>query len=977
MVDKLLPRLLPDFALRRALLSLGGVLCATAVFAAVTRVAISPPLIVSDGISGDKPKIQRAGDGTLVVIHGDDTPGAGDVYDVKADAERPARDVYVKTCKPGTVRPDNVVRTCDALADWSTAQNLSGSALQSSMSTAWKGGDPVTNRLPYPGDIDKVNIKQSGPVVVATWIGNYCPDGDLATAGIQPPVQRAIRYLERNNRVIPFACTWLTYSTNNGVTWSPARQLSSGIRDAKQDAHSGNVNTDPLSPSYRKGQVVVSWQEDPQGLQLGEADGPGDGASGAQVNGGTDVWYAYATIDLSVAGTPADDFVLSVPARLTDNWQGLYGLPGQTNPIFDGAGVNVDPTVIEKGQAGASRANIGIVGTTTIVAYEETKGSEGLDSGKFVRYHTFPFSTPPLDVAGKAGCIISDPSKNARRVRFLTQTPADAGAGGINIAVFWKEGLYDKGGPSDIVLRRGMGGLQPAALVPAVDAGCATSDYLTAILLTNAHAENLSSHTPTATSANLTDDTELNYTENALAHRGVLRGGDLWLGWNYTSDLVKLWAQLDNYNFWLRKYTLGQGWSSPVNVSRIQDLRINVREPRIIGTPKSNQTTCPTGDPADPTTTDPTSCQDPNVILLAWGTQENVSPYDPDGGDDLGIFVTASLDAAQTFAPPVRYSTAAGSLFQDEEYAYESQIVTRPDGRRFYGVWNHADSTTGHTSAEYSRGDVELLSTQPTGLYAASIVGNQVALRWTPPAAGAPASSYVLSGGLNPGETLASIVTGSTDPVFIFDAPSGAFYVRVYGDDPNAPSNEIRIFVNVAEPPSAPRDLIGLVNGSSVAFAWRNTFEGGAPTIVALDVSGAATATIPLGLTQAAHFDAVPPGTYTVSLRAANAAGVSPSSNAVTLTVPGPCSGIPQTPERFLAFRLGSGIGLIWDAAAAGAAPTEYLVEASGAYTGSFTTTERYLMQATVAAGTYQIRVSARNACGTSAPTATQTVVVP
>ena len=63
------------------------------------------------------------------------------------------------------------------------------------------------------------------------------------------------------------------------------------LRDAKQDAHSGNVTTDPASASYRKGQVVISWQEDPQGLQLGEADGPGDGASGAQVNGGTGIWY--------------------------------------------------------------------------------------------------------------------------------------------------------------------------------------------------------------------------------------------------------------------------------------------------------------------------------------------------------------------------------------------------------------------------------------------------------------------------------------------------------------------------------------------------------------------------------------------------------------------------------------------------------------------------------------------------------------
>lgn len=678
-------------------------LTATAVYAAI-QITINTPIAISDGTYGDKPKIQRAGDGRLVIAYGDETPGAGDVYDVKADKERPARDIYVKTCKP------DAVVSCDNLAEWSAATNVSQSALSTSISTAWQGGDPVANRLPYPGDIDKANIKTSGPIMVLTWIGNYCPDGDLATAGVQAPVQRAIRYLERDARVIPFACTWAAYSTDNGQNWSAPMQLSTGERDAKQDSSFGSVSTDSTSPNFRKGQVAISWQEDPQGLQLGEADGPGDGASGANVNGGTDVWYAYATVDLSVPATPADDFVPAPAVRMTDNWQGLFGISGQLNDIFDGTGVNVDPNLLEKGQAGASRPNIGMVGNTAIVAYEETKGSVGLDEGKFIRYHAFPYNTPPV---GGVGCIISDPLKNGRRVRFLTQSPTDAGAGGINIGIFWKEGIYDKGGPSDIVVRRGMGGLQPTSMVPAVDAGCATSDYLTAIGLVNTPAENISSNTPTATAANLTDDTEANFTENALAHRGVLRGQDMWIGYSYTSDLVKLWAQLDNYNFWLRKYTVGTGWSNPANVTNITDRNINVREPRIFGTPKSSQTTCPSGDPNDPTTTDPTSCQDTNVIYLAWGTQENVSPFDPNGGDDLGIFITVSQDSAATFATPVRYSTAAGSLFQDDEFAFESQVVTRPDGTRFYGAWNQGDSVTGVTKAEYASGDVANVVTPP------------------------------------------------------------------------------------------------------------------------------------------------------------------------------------------------------------------------------------------------------------------------
>jgi hypothetical protein len=688
---------------------LGTVVVAGLAYAAA-QITVKEPFALSDGTMGDKPKLQRAGDGTLVSAYGDSPAGAGMVYDVKAAEERTARDLFVKTCKPGTTRPDAVVRTCDVKADWSTAKNISNSALLPSTGVFdWRGalGDATT----YPGDIDKANIKTSGPMMVLTWVSKYCPDGDLSTPAADSYKQRAIQYLERNSRVIPFSCTWTSYSINNGVDWSTAKQLSTGERDAIQDASGGAINTTQFladgvtpNPAYRKGQINISWQEDPQGLQLGEADGPGDGASGANVNGGTDVWYVYATVDLSVPNTTADDFVLAPAVRLTDNWQGLYGINGSVNYIYDGAGVNVDEDLIEKGQAGAARPNIGMVGTTSIVAYEETKGSVGLDDGKFIRYHAFPFATPggsstvPNPSTGNSvGCIISDPAKNARRVRFLTQSPTDAGPGGIQIGIFWKEGSYDKGGPSDIMVRRGLGGLQPANMVPAVDAACATSDYATAIALTSAKGDNISSQAPIATTANLTDDTEANFTENALAHRGVLRGTDMWIGYSYTSDLVKLWAQLDNYNFWIRKFTVAGGWENPKNVTNIADKNINVREPRIFGTPATNTALCPT---------DPTFCQNRDVVYLAWGTQTNVSPYDPVGGQDLGEYITVSLDSAATFATPVKLSVAQGVIAGDEDSAFEAQPVTRPDGTRFYSVWNQRNATTSATVAEYVSGDV-------------------------------------------------------------------------------------------------------------------------------------------------------------------------------------------------------------------------------------------------------------------------------
>jgi hypothetical protein len=199
---------------------------------------------------------------------------------------------------------------------------------------------------------------------------------------------------------------------------------------------------------------------------------------------------------------------------------------------------------------------------------------------------------------------------------------------------------------------------------------------------------------------NLGDDTELNDRENALAHRGVLRGDQLWIGYNYTPDLVQLWAQLDNYNFWLRKYDAAAGtWLPPENVTQIEDKGINVREPRIIGTPKSS----------DACMTDPTQCQDPDVVYLAWGTQVNrVGPFD-DPAADLGIYITASTDAGETFGEPTRLSLVKGVLYEDEEFAFESQINTRPDGTRFYAVWNKGNAETGMTAAEYVSGDLTIV----------------------------------------------------------------------------------------------------------------------------------------------------------------------------------------------------------------------------------------------------------------------------
>ncbi|HUE87623.1 MAG TPA: hypothetical protein VMO26_16230, partial [Vicinamibacterales bacterium] len=266
-----------------------------------------------------------------------------------------------------------------------------------------------------------------------------------------------------------------------------------------------------------------------------------------------------------------------------------------------------------------------------------------------------------------------------------------------------------------------------------------------------------------------------------------------------------------------------------------------------------------------------------------------------------------------------------------------------------------------------------------TGLYVASVVGNLVTLRFTPPAFGLPPDNYVLEGGINPGEVLASIATNSAYPIFTFIAPTGAFYVRMHtlsGASRSGPSNEIRLYVNVPAPPSPPASLTGTVDGTSLTLSWRNTFEGGAPQSHLLDVTGAAVATLPLPLGEQFSFIGVPGGTYTLRVRSVNAGGVSAASDPVTLSFPGACSGVPVAPTSFLASRMGNLVKVDWEPPASGPAPTGFTLIVTGTFNLTIPTTGRTL-QGEVPSGVYNLSVRGINSCGLGVVTAVQTIVVP
>lgn len=728
-----------------------------------TRLEVGASIVltdqVPDGELAAKTKIVRLGNGILVVAYGD-AATTELVYDVKARTERPARDIFVRRCNANT-------SDCSNLASWSTPLNISETARETSASTQWRG--PDAGRLPFYGDSDKPNIFGNGPAVVATWTDKLCDSA----------VQGSIRYLELEQREIPYSCLYVSRSLDSGATWSAAQRLSTGLRDAKQDVNRGNDKA-----------WVLTWQEDPGGLQLGQAEGPGDGGSGAKVNKGTDVWYSFLARGNFDLGT---DF--PAPIRLTNNFTKMA------------SGDDPDPNE-ESGIEGASRANIALIGTTLNLAYEETKGSEGLDEGKYIRFSSFKFDQPPMTclvdagsggaggaggIGGAAGmggsgglggaggqggmggvgglggvggmgamggqggtagaggmipltdvkaqigsgecllspngdpypdptdparvgCILSSPGENGRRARLFGQgTPGPES--GVKLFVFWKQGEYGEGGPSDIVARAATG-FTAADFVQAVNVPTAVNpgDELDGCYIPGVEGPIATGASANTASLNLSANTESggdiraatgdNDFEDARAHRGFISGELIVFGYSYTPDwAVARYTDLENYEFWIRRSTDGGGaWSEPVDLTSESTFEvatrlglpatgINVREPRIVKTP-GNGPGCPAGDPNGADTTRPSDCRNPSTFVIAWGTETNT--YEHVGpGEDLDIFITRSTDKGATYEP---YQLLAGSESPDfnELDEMESQLRVTPDGKTVFAVWNEGstESTT-------------------------------------------------------------------------------------------------------------------------------------------------------------------------------------------------------------------------------------------------------------------------------------------
>ena len=258
---------------------------------------------------------------------------------------------------------------------------------------------------------------------------------------------------------------------------------------------------------------------------------------------------------------------------------------------------------------------------------------------------------------------------------------------------------------------------------------------------------------------------------------------------------------------------------------------------------------------------------------------------------------------------------------------------------------------------------------EPTDLYVKAMVGNTVTLAWTPGFGQQPVTNHLIEGGiLGRTEVLAQLPTGSPGGTFTFIAPTGAFFVRVRaasGTTLGRPSDDMPLCVNAVCPALTPVNLLGMVNGSDIALAWRNPLESGVPARITLHVSGSLTAGFDLpGTAESFTYRGVPDGTYDLRLVACTVAGCSAPSEPITLSFPETCSGRPNAPAKFMASKSGHTITVDWELPEDGPAPTSYRLDVTGSFVGTLLTTGRRL-SGTVGPGSYDISVAGTNACGT------------
>jgi hypothetical protein len=303
-------------------------------------------------------------------------------------------------------------------------------------------------------------------------------------------------------------------------------------------------------------------------------------------------------------------------------------------------------------------------------------------------------------------------------------------------------------------------------------------------------------------------------------------------------------------------------------------------------------------------------------------------------------------------------------------------LVRQRDGQAFPGTWMYA------VELQCVSGACNTAPLPPTGL-TGTVSNLSTSLAWSAPGSGRPPTSYVVEAGTTSGGTdVSTFDTMSPSASFVAPGvPNGTYFVRVRSRNAvgtSGPSNEITISGSTGCPlPSAPGSFAASAAGLIASFQW--AAASGNPTSYVLEAgssSGSANlASVDLGLTTQFSSPA-PAGTYFLRVRARNGCGAGPASNEVMLVVG--CSGPPDAPPTLTASASNGVVTLVWTTAPG--QPSSYIVEAGSASAlsnlANFDVGNLLTVSGGTPPGTYFVRVRARNACGTSAPSIERMVTV-
>jgi len=562
-------------------------------------------LTPSAGSKADKARLLRLKDGTLIVAWHEGVNTAHEAWGLDGIVHAP-RDVFI-------------VASPDGGASWSDPVNVSNTAVLTDPSIFYDRNGDGTGLANYPGDSGKATVFASGMNLVITWNDTYCGDGLHGPA----EYQGAVGMIE-----VPYHCLYaarLTVSSGS-IKLIAVDRLTDGTRDVKNQSARGTGAG-----------FALAWQEDPEGLQLGEARGEGHGASGAKVSQGTDIWYAW----INKTEFPDSGKSWHGPVAISDNFD------------YENATVT---------GGGASRPIMAMAGSPpyALLVYEERKASGGVDVGKYVRFHQFPFNAPEKSAAG---VIVSTPGENGRRARVIAAA-SPGKAHGTRMVLMWRQGEGIQGAPADVMMR--VGSVPPGTDLDSVpDAGFRVEDLWPPVdpedPLNSEPGLNISG-------AELSDPTSVDPLTTAKAHRAVLDGDFIYAAYVLDPNVK---SGTDQFRLVLRwSDDGGSSWSAPAHVSGSMPESANIIEPRLLRTPGGLDS----GKPED--------IRNPDVFAVAWGTE--IMPEDALEPIRDALFVTRTVDRGLAFERNQALEASRTAPGQTDE---QIQLRMTPDGQKVYAVW--------------------------------------------------------------------------------------------------------------------------------------------------------------------------------------------------------------------------------------------------------------------------------------------------